>query len=139
MVRRVAWARDGTPWRGEFQGAVLGSEVSIIFSSLDRAGEGPKLHRHPYSETFIIRRGTVIFSDGIGSFEASAGEIVVVPAGAPHRFISKSDHVEMINIHSNSTFVTEWLEKVKSSPALAGAKVAGTPPSEGAPAMPILE
>lgn len=113
VVRSIAWTRDRAPWRGEFQGAALGSEVSIIFSSLEHAGEGPQLHRHPYSETIVVRRGTVIFSDGSGSFEASAGEIIVVPAGVPHRFISKSDHVEMIDIHANSSFVTEWLEQME--------------------------
>lgn len=94
---------------GEFQGLGFGSQVSIIFTCLDRPGGGPALHRHPYSETFIVRKGTVTFSDGISSFEASAGEIVVVPPGAPHRFTGKSDEVEMIDIHASPSFITEWL------------------------------
>lgn len=114
-ARHITWTPDQASWRGEFQGAEFGSEVSIIFNRLDRPGEGPELHRHPYSETFIIRRGTVVFSDGISSFEASAGAIVVVPAGVPHRFTSKGEHVEMIDIHASRAFDTEWLNQPAES------------------------
>jgi quercetin dioxygenase-like cupin family protein len=100
-ARRIAWTQDQALWRGELQGAEFGSEVSIIFNRIDRPGEGPELHRHPYSETFIVRRGTVVFSGGMSTFEASAGEIVVVPAGVPHRFTCKSEQVEMVDIHAS--------------------------------------
>lgn len=105
----IAWTDGTVAWQGEFQGRGFGSEVSIIFTCLDRPGGGPKLHRHPYSETFIVKKGTVIFSDGASNFEASAGQIVVVPPGTPHRFTSKSDEVEMIDIHASRRFITEWL------------------------------
>lgn len=108
-AKRIAWTDRTTPWQGEFQGFGFGSEVSIIFTHLDRPGGGPKLHRHPYAETFIVRKGTVIFSDGTASFEASAGDIVVVPEGVPHMFTGKSGEVEMIDIHASRRFVTEWL------------------------------
>lgn len=108
--RTITWADPGKPWTGEFQGAEAGSGVSIIFNSL-RGGAGPRLHRHPYPETFLVRRGTVIFSDGVSEFEAREGQIVVVGAGVPHRFAAKSDEVEMVDIHASRRFVTEWLEK----------------------------
>lgn len=117
-TRRIAWKQDRAPWAGEFQGTEFGSEVSIIFTSIDRSGEGPELHRHPYSETFIVRSGTVVFSDGISSFEASAGEIVVVPAGVPHGFSCKGEHAEMVDIHASPRFVTEWLAEPAESTSL---------------------
>lgn len=108
-ARHMIWKTADSPWHGEFDGTSLGSEISIIFTRLDRVGCGPDLHRHPYSETFIVRQGTVIFFDGTTEIEASAGEIVVIPPGTPHRFAAKTGAVEMIDIHASGRFVTEWL------------------------------
>jgi hypothetical protein len=49
-LERISCSMSAGP-EGEFQGAEIGSAVSIIFARLDGAGGGPKLHRHPYSET----------------------------------------------------------------------------------------
>lgn len=106
----ATWTTDPARWAGEFQGTALHSEVSIIFTRLDRPGTGAALHRHPYAETFLVRQGTVVFTDGTRSFEATAGQIVVVPAGMPHGFTGKSGLVEMIDIHASPVFVTEWLD-----------------------------
>ena len=107
-TRHMTWTTEVSCWEGEMQGRHLDSGVSIIFNSLDRVGEGPGLHRHPYSETFIVRRGTVVFFDGTKVFEATAGEIVVVSAGTPHKFTTKSEGVEMLDIHASPEFTTEW-------------------------------
>ncbi len=116
QARQETWTTDPARWSGEFQGTALHSAVSIIFTRMDRAGAGPALHRHPYAETFLVRRGTVVFSDGVGSFEASAGEIVVVPAFMPHGFMAKHGPVEMIDIHASPVFVTEWLDTAAPNP-----------------------
>ena len=101
---------DGTtPWKGEFQGEGLGSDVSIIFTRLESAGGGPALHQHPYSETFLIRKGAVRFTLGAQTVDAVAGEIVVVAPNTAHRFTGLSDKVEMIDIHACRRFITEWL------------------------------
>lgn len=105
----IRWTDGTTPWNGEFQGGGFGSDVSIIFTRLDGPGGGPALHRHPYSETFLIRKGTVRFTLGTESVDAEAGEIVVVAPDTPHRFTGVSDQVEMIDIHACRRFITEWL------------------------------
>jgi mannose-6-phosphate isomerase-like protein (cupin superfamily) len=110
MARRATWTEKPSLWAGEFQGSPMDSDVSIIFTCLDEPGGGPRLHRHPYSETFIVRHGVVEFSDGEQSFEAHAGQIIVVPANAPHRFTGRSDRLEMIDVHASPTFITEWLD-----------------------------
>lgn len=97
------------PARGEVEGAPLGSAVSIILTRLDRAGDGPALHRHPYSETFVVRVGRVAFSDGTSTIVAEAGQVVVVPPDTPHRFVGLTNHVEMVDIHVSPTFITAWL------------------------------
>jgi mannose-6-phosphate isomerase-like protein (cupin superfamily) len=114
-ISSFVWNLSDTAWKGEFQGTEHGSDVSIIFTHLDNPGTGPSLHSHPYTETFIVQKGTVIFSDGSNSFEASAGEIVVIPPGTPHRFTGKSNPVEMIDIHASETFITRWLSQDRYS------------------------
>jgi quercetin dioxygenase-like cupin family protein len=107
---QTTWTAQPAEWRGEFQGSVLHSQVSIIFTTHNRPGSGPQLHQHPYSETFIVRKGVVEFSDGRETFEAHAGQIVVVPSDTPHRFTAKSDVLEMIDIHASPDFIATWLD-----------------------------
>ena len=49
---RTTQAREG----GSFEGAAHGSEVSFFVVD-DAPGEGPALHHHPYSETFVVIAG----------------------------------------------------------------------------------
>jgi len=53
----------------------------------------------------------VTFQAGEEQFRASAGDIVVVPPGAPHKFTNDGpDRSKMVCIHASPTFRTEWLE-----------------------------
>ena len=73
-------------------------------------GDGPSLHRHPYEEIFIIEAGRCTFEVDGEEFEAAAGEIVIAPAGAPHRFTNTGDGpLRQIDIHVSPDFSTEWL------------------------------
>jgi len=78
----------------------------------DRGGHviGPKLHRHPYGETFIVEEGDVLFTVGESTIEAAAGDVVVVPAGAPHKFVSRGATHRQVSIHLVARMETEWLE-----------------------------
>jgi quercetin dioxygenase-like cupin family protein len=99
--------------RGEnsstFDGHDHGAQVSF-FLSHNRAGTGPKLHRHPYEETFIVEEGDVLFTVGESTIGAGAGDIVVVPAGAPHKFVSRAPTHRQVSIHPVARMETEWLE-----------------------------
>jgi mannose-6-phosphate isomerase-like protein (cupin superfamily) len=70
-----------------FDGQQHGARVSF-FLSRNRPGTGPDLHRHPYEETFIVQEGRVTFVVGEETIEATAGDIVVVPARTPHKFFN---------------------------------------------------
>ena len=72
---------------GRFEGREHGSSVSFFIGSFD-AGTGPGLHLHPYDETFIVEAGSATFTVGGDAFELSAGQIAVVPANTPHKFVS---------------------------------------------------
>ena len=81
-----------------FDGHQHGAQVSF-FLSHNRPGTGPKLHRHPYEETFIVEDGDVLFTVGGSTIEARTGDIVIVPAGAPHKFVIRAATHRQVSIH----------------------------------------
>ncbi|MBA3425020.1 MAG: cupin domain-containing protein [Rubrobacter sp.] len=102
------------PARGEdaneFQGYHHDAGVSFIVIDVP-PGSGPKLHSHPYEEVFVVQEGEVTFTVGDEVIEASGGQVVVVPAGVPHKFVnSGSGRLRQVDIHASERFVTEWLE-----------------------------
>ena len=94
----------------EFQGDDHDAGVSFIVIDAP-PGSGPKLHKHPYEEVFVVQEGTVTFTAGDDVIEASGGQVVVVPAGVPHKFVnSGAGRLRQVDIHASSRFITEWLE-----------------------------
>ena len=99
-------------WSGEFEGGAYGAGLSVIFFATDEIGFGPKLHRHPYPETFIVRLGRARFTVGDRTIDAEAGEIVVAPANVPHKFENLGPgRLETTDLHAAGAFSTEWLEE----------------------------
>ena len=80
IIAREDWAERPDVWQGEFEGGAFGANVSVMFYTTDRIGGGPKLHRHPYAEVFIIRQGRALFTVGGQEIDATAGQILVAPA-----------------------------------------------------------
>ncbi|MEK1887672.1 MAG: cupin domain-containing protein [Phyllobacterium sp.] len=111
VIDREVWAEHPERWHGEVTGKPYGTNVSIIFNSQDRKGAGPRLHRHPYTETFIIRKGHARFRVGDRIIDAHEGQIVICPANTAHKFENLGPGtLETIDIHANEVFITEWLE-----------------------------
>lgn len=111
VIERAEWSEDPAGWKGEIQGELRGSGISLIFNYQQEAGGGPRLHRHPYPETFIIRSGVATFTVAGESIQVKAGQIVVVPAHTPHKFTNAGPApLESIDIHESGRFITEWLE-----------------------------
>ena len=95
---------------GELQGYHLGANVSVIVVDAPPGG-GPKLHRHPYEEVFVVQEGNATFTAGDETTEVEGGQVVVVPAGVPHKFVnSGTGRLRQVDIHASDRFVTEWLE-----------------------------
>ena len=94
----------------EVQGHNHNAAVSIIV--VDAApGSGPKLHRHPYEEVFVIQVGTATFTAGDETLEAHGGQVVIVPGGVPHKFVNTGEgRLRQVDIHTSDRFITEWLE-----------------------------
>jgi mannose-6-phosphate isomerase-like protein (cupin superfamily) len=93
----------------QFDGHEHGSSVSV-FLSHNRPNTGPELHKHPYEETFIVQEGDVLFTVGDEQIEAGPGDIVVVPANTPHKFLSRGQTHRQVSIHPVARMETEWLE-----------------------------
>jgi mannose-6-phosphate isomerase-like protein (cupin superfamily) len=95
---------------GNLKGEDHGATISLI---LDRSepGRGPKLHKHPYDETWVVIDGHLDFQAGEEEFTAGPGDIVIVPPGTPHRFISRGPGPSsMVCIHASPRLETEWLQ-----------------------------
>ncbi len=94
-------------WRGALFGEVLNGPVTVLAYGNDTPGQGPKLHVHPYDETFIIIAGRARFFVGDDVIEAGAGEAVLGPAGVPHRFENLGPgRLQTIDIHHS----TRWIQ-----------------------------
>ena len=101
-----------------FEGKPHGSGISFFLVDND-PGQGPDLHRHPYSETWVVLAGeAVVTADGV-DIPARIGDIVVVDAETPHKFRnSGSDRLQIMCIHSSPRFIQEWLPE----PAVIGSR-----------------
>lgn len=94
----------------EFIGAAHDTKISF-FLVIGEPGGGPRLHKHDYDEIVYVISGRANWTVNGQGREGKAGDIFVVKAGEPHKFISSDDDpVRQIDIHLNATFETEWLE-----------------------------
>lgn len=111
VIERDQWADHPELWKGEFQGGAHGVGLSVVFYATDEIGGGPRLHSHPYPETFIIRMGRARFTLGDETIVAEAGQILIAPAGMPHKFENLGPgRLETTDIHLAGHFATTWLE-----------------------------
>ena len=80
-----SWRTTAGGSAGRFEGASYGSDVS--FFVVDAAPtDGPALHRHPYSETFVVQASHARFEVGGWPLEAVAGDVHVLAPGTAHAF-----------------------------------------------------
>jgi quercetin dioxygenase-like cupin family protein len=92
---------------GRFEGRGHGSSVSFFVGTFEE-GTGPSLHTHPYDETFLVEAGSATFTVAGESFELAAGQITVVPANTPHRFVSH-DGFRLISIAPSDRMIQKDL------------------------------
>lgn len=94
----------------EFVGAEHGDVPFCVILVHSRPGVGPKLHRHPYSEVFIVESGQATFRIGADTIVVEGGHVVVSPPGEAHGFANTgTGELRLTAIHGASRFDTEWL------------------------------
>lgn len=112
-MHRVIRAGELKPSQGgtiTFHGEPYGSGVSFFLVN-NVPGAGPNLHRHHYSETWIVRSGKArITADG-EDMEVGPGDIIVVTPETPHKFKNiGSERLDIICIHDSPRMEQEELE-----------------------------
>ncbi len=123
IIDRPSGRTDGEEWTENYSALPGGPGISLIMESTREAGRGPRLHLHPYAETFVIRQGGATFTVGtaplasaedpvgqLREIHARAGQILVVEAWTPHRFVTDEGGYEAVHIHSAQTFEQVMLE-----------------------------
>jgi mannose-6-phosphate isomerase-like protein (cupin superfamily) len=104
--------REELPFVGmshEFVGEKHGVNISFFLVNAP-PGRGPRLHRHNYDEVIVVQEGRAAVTAGNEQHEVKAGDIVVIPAGTPHKFVNSGDTpLRQIDIHASSDFVNVWI------------------------------
>jgi mannose-6-phosphate isomerase-like protein (cupin superfamily) len=89
----------------EFVGEKQGAPFSAYIVKA-KPGQGPPLHTHPYVEVAFTIEGRAAITVGDETREVKAGDIVVIPASTPHRFVNSGETVlRQIDIHASPHFI----------------------------------
>ena len=106
-VRRHQEPHPGQSRTVRFEGRDFGGPVSLFLVDAE-PGRGSALHVHPYSETWVVRKGEAEFTVGDRTTRAHPGDIVVAAANIPHRFENVgAGRLELVCIHPAETIVQE--------------------------------
>jgi len=110
VISREELPFDEYTW--EFQGQSSGNtQVSFIIVEA-KPGQGPRLHSHPYEEIFIVQEGQATYTVGDDTIEARAGQVLIAPAGVPHKFVNSGTGIlRQIDIHASPRFITTWYDE----------------------------
>jgi quercetin dioxygenase-like cupin family protein len=110
MSTLPTWRESAADTSGSFEGEDHGSQVSFFVVDAE-PGNGPRLHKHPYSETFVVQAGRGSFRRGEATIETAAGDVVVVAPDTPHAFRSLGpERLRLVAIHAAPKMETIWLE-----------------------------
>jgi quercetin dioxygenase-like cupin family protein len=89
----------------EFIGETQGAPFSAYIVTA-KAGQGPSLHTHPYVEVMFMLEGRATVAIGDQTRETKAGDIAVIRANTPHRFVNSGDTTpRQIDIHASPRFI----------------------------------
>jgi mannose-6-phosphate isomerase-like protein (cupin superfamily) len=102
---------EPSPHSHEFVGAEHGDVPFSVILVHSRPGVGPKVHRHPYAEVFIVESGQATFRLGDETLVVEGGHVVVGPPNVPHGFVNSGNgELRLTAIHGAGRFATDWLE-----------------------------
>lgn len=95
----------------QFVGALQGDVGASVFLFNGAPGSGPGPHRHPYDEIQFVQQGRGRWTVEGETFEAGAGDILVIKAGEVHSFRAIGDGpLVKLDVHLSPTFIQEMVE-----------------------------
>jgi quercetin dioxygenase-like cupin family protein len=104
VVRSVEDLR-WTPAVVLFEGRWDGIEASVYMTTFE-PGQGPRLHRHPYPEVFLVEAGRARFDVDGTQREVGAGHLVVVAPETPHRYENIGvEPLTVVSVHPSGVVV----------------------------------
>jgi mannose-6-phosphate isomerase-like protein (cupin superfamily) len=96
----------------EFVGMDHGCVGISFFLVIGEPGRGTRLHKHHYDEVVYVMEGRSTWRIGDEEREAVPGDVLIVRAGEPHKFINSGDGpLRQLDIHLSPAFETIWLEE----------------------------
>lgn len=94
-----------------FVGADHGDTGVSVFLLHALPGKGPGPHRHPYDEVQFVREGRGTWVVNGETFEAGAGDILVIKAGEVHSFTNTGDvPLVQLDVHLSPRFIQDNLD-----------------------------
>lgn len=95
----------------KFEGRPYGSGISFFLVE-NQPGQGPDLHRHPYTETWAVLEGEATIRVGDQTLLAHAGDTAVVAPEVWHGFKNTGDGVlRIMCVHASDVMIQEWLDE----------------------------
>lgn len=94
----------------KFEGYCYASGISYFFVTND-PGQGPGLHRHPYTETWHVIEGEATIRMGDDTIVAHPGDTAVVQPNEWHGFTNTgTSTLRILCIHASERIIQEWLD-----------------------------
>lgn len=94
-----------TPVVTLFEGRQDGIETSVYDTSFG-PGDGPRLHRHPYAEVFLVQDGRARFHVDGDHYDVERGHFVVVAPETAHRYENPGPGtLRVISVHPNGVTI----------------------------------
>jgi len=102
----------GTSRTRRFIGRDHGAGISYFFVD-NEPGEGPDLHWHPYTETWVVLEGTARITIGDHQLLANAGDTATVPTGVWHGFKNAGEgRLKVLCIHASDVMIQTWADEI---------------------------
>ncbi|MBO9625343.1 MAG: cupin domain-containing protein [Microbacterium sp.] len=103
--------RIGTGRSRRFEGVAHGADLSYFYVE-NQPGEGPGMHWHPYSETWVVLEGVARITRGDETVLAEAGDTATAAAYVPHAFVNAGTGVlRILCIHASAIMIQTFLDE----------------------------